>query len=149
MWTVVYSLAISISMLAGAIGSLSCAAYSTFCTSHSQSSLSLLKCPCSTDGRRSVYMTSLPLMCAGSLVVALSREVPELMVWRFVQSFSTSAGLSVGSGVIGDIYKLEERYSLLTCLLCLIANRFCYKRNSYGCLLCGSSISFHDILTTT
>ena len=31
------------------------------------------------------------------------------MVWRFVQALGVSPGLAVGSGVIGDIYKLEER----------------------------------------
>ena len=31
------------------------------------------------------------------------------MVWRFVQALGASPGLAVGSGVIGDIYKLEER----------------------------------------
>jgi MFS family permease len=97
-------------MLAGAIGSVSCASYSTFCKLHFLSSPSLLKCPTTTDGRRPVYVTSLPLMCAGSLGVALSRTVHELMVWRFLQAFGMSAGISVGSGVIGDIYKLEERY---------------------------------------
>jgi MFS family permease len=31
------------------------------------------------------------------------------MVWRFVQALGASPGLAVGPGVIGDIYKLEER----------------------------------------
>ena len=31
------------------------------------------------------------------------------MAWRFVQALGASPGLAVGSGVIGDIYKLEER----------------------------------------
>jgi MFS family permease len=31
------------------------------------------------------------------------------MVWRFIQALGASPGLAVGSGVIGDIYKLEER----------------------------------------
>ena len=31
------------------------------------------------------------------------------MVWRFVQALGASPGLAVGTGVIGDIYKLEER----------------------------------------
>jgi MFS family permease len=31
------------------------------------------------------------------------------MFWRFVQAFGASPGMSVGAGVIGDIYKLEER----------------------------------------
>lgn len=31
------------------------------------------------------------------------------MVFRFVQAFGSSPGISVGAGVVGDIYKLEER----------------------------------------
>jgi MFS family permease len=31
------------------------------------------------------------------------------MAWRFVQALGASPGLAVGAGVIGDIYKLEER----------------------------------------
>ncbi|KAJ2913768.1 hypothetical protein MD484_g6654, partial [Candolleomyces efflorescens] len=31
------------------------------------------------------------------------------MVWRVLQAFGASPGLSVGAGVIGDIYRLEER----------------------------------------
>jgi len=45
----------------------------------------------------------------GSLGVAASQNIAQLMVWRFVQALGASPGLAVGSGVIGDIYKLEER----------------------------------------
>ena len=31
------------------------------------------------------------------------------MVSKFIQAFGASPGLTVGPGVIGDIYKLEER----------------------------------------
>jgi MFS family permease len=31
------------------------------------------------------------------------------MIFRFLQAFGASPGLSVGSGVIGDIYKLDHR----------------------------------------
>ncbi|KAK0444615.1 MFS general substrate transporter [Desarmillaria tabescens] len=87
----VISLAVSLSVLAASIGALAAASYSSF------------------YGRRPVYLASLPLLCVGSLGVALSRTVPQLMVWRFLQTFGASPGLSVGAGVIGDIYKLEER----------------------------------------
>lgn len=39
----------------------------------------------------------------------MSRNVSQLMIFRFIQAFGSAAGMSVGSGVIGDIYKLEER----------------------------------------
>ncbi|SJK99121.1 uncharacterized protein ARMOST_02408 [Armillaria ostoyae] len=87
----VISLAVSLSVLATSIGSLAAASYSSF------------------YGRRPVYLVGLPLLCVGSLGVALSQTVSQLMVWRFLQTFGASPGLSVGAGVIGDIYKLEER----------------------------------------
>ncbi|KAK0490133.1 MFS general substrate transporter [Armillaria luteobubalina] len=87
----VISLAVSLSVLATSIGSLTAASYSSF------------------YGRRPVYLVGLPLLCVGSLGVALSQTVSQLMVWRFLQTFGASPGLSVGAGVIGDIYKLEER----------------------------------------
>ncbi|KAK0472280.1 MFS general substrate transporter [Armillaria novae-zelandiae] len=87
----VISLAVSLSVLATSIGSLAAASYSSF------------------YGRRPVYLIGLPLLCVGSLGVALSQTVSQLMVWRFLQTFGASPGLSVGAGVIGDIYRLEER----------------------------------------
>lgn len=53
------------------------------------------------------------MMIMGSFAVARSRTVPQLMAWRFVQAMGGSPGLSVGAGVIGDIYKLEERGAAL------------------------------------
>jgi MFS family permease len=35
------------------------------------------------------------------------------MMWRFVQAFGASPGVSVGGGVISDIYKLEERGTVM------------------------------------
>ncbi|KAF8875624.1 MFS general substrate transporter [Infundibulicybe gibba] len=87
----VVSLAVSLSIFAASLGGLAGASYSTF------------------YGRRVVYLSGLPLLCLGSLGVAWSRSIPELMIWRFLQSFGASPGLVVGAGVIGDMYKLEER----------------------------------------
>lgn len=56
-----------------------------------------------------MYLTAMPLLFLGSFAVASSRTLPQLLLWRFVQSIGASPGLSVGAGVIGDIYKLEER----------------------------------------
>jgi MFS family permease len=52
-------------------------------------------------------------MIIGSFGVARAQSVMQLMVWRFIQSMGASPGLSVGAGVIGDIYKLEERGAAL------------------------------------
>lgn len=88
---VVISLAVSISAFAGSIGTLFWATYSGF------------------YGRRIIYLISLPLVTIGSFGVGASRSVTALMCWRVVQAFAGSAGMSLGAGVIGDIYKLEER----------------------------------------
>jgi len=62
-----------------------------------------------TDGRRPVYLYSLPLLLVGSIGVSLARDISSLLFWKFLQALGTSPGLVVGAGVIGDIYKLEER----------------------------------------
>ncbi|XP_006457565.1 hypothetical protein AGABI2DRAFT_79926 [Agaricus bisporus var. bisporus H97] len=87
----VISYAVSICVFAGAIGGLIGSKYAKF------------------YGRRPCYIYHLPIMILGSLGTALSRTVPHLMAWRFVQAMGASPGISVGAGVIGDIYKLEER----------------------------------------
>ncbi|KAF7355932.1 MFS general substrate transporter [Mycena venus] len=87
----VVSLAVSISIFSSAIGSMIFATYSTF------------------YGRRPVYLFGLPLLCIGSLGVGTATRVPNLMFWRFVQALGSSGGMSVGGGVIADIYKLTER----------------------------------------
>jgi len=45
----------------------------------------------------------------GSLGVALARNVPQLLLFRVVQAFGGGGGMSIGAGVISDIYRLEER----------------------------------------
>ncbi|KIY74134.1 MFS general substrate transporter [Cylindrobasidium torrendii FP15055 ss-10] len=87
----VISLAVSLSVLATSIGALFAASYSSF------------------YGRRPIYLLSLPLLVGGSIGVAFAQSIPALMVFRFLQAFGASPGLSVGAGVIGDIYPLESR----------------------------------------
>ena len=62
-----------------------------------------------SDGRRPVYLASIPFLTIGSFGAAYSRSVHELYFWRVVQAFGAGGGFSVGASVIGDIYKLEER----------------------------------------
>ncbi|KAK0227603.1 MFS general substrate transporter [Armillaria fumosa] len=85
------SFAVSLSIFAASLGAMVFATYSGF------------------YGRRPVYLIGTPLLTLGSIGVALSRNVPEMMVCRFIQAFGTSGGMSVGAAVIGDIYKLTER----------------------------------------
>ncbi|KAG2064063.1 MFS general substrate transporter [Suillus decipiens] len=87
----VISLSISVSILATAAGSLVWAAYSSF------------------YGRRLMYLWGVPVLCVGSCGVAVSTSLWSLLFWRFVQTFGCSGALPLGAGVIGDIYKLEER----------------------------------------
>ncbi|KAF8638900.1 hypothetical protein AX17_001951 [Amanita inopinata Kibby_2008] len=87
----VVSLAVSLSIFAASFGGLCAASYSTF------------------YGRRPIYLVTLPLLCIGSLGVATSVTIPQLMFWRFIQAFGASPGLTVGAGVVADLYRLEER----------------------------------------
>jgi MFS family permease len=48
-------------------------------------------------------------LAVGSFGAGVARSVPELLIWRIVQAFGASSGLSVGMGVMADIYRLEER----------------------------------------
>ncbi|PPQ91937.1 hypothetical protein CVT25_000980 [Psilocybe cyanescens] len=88
---IVVSWAVSLSILASSLGSLLGATYSAF------------------YGRKPVYLVGTPLLFIGSMGVASAQTIPQLMVWRIIQALGASPGLAVGSGVIGDIYKLEER----------------------------------------
>ncbi|KAF9222432.1 MFS general substrate transporter [Gyrodon lividus] len=51
----------------------------------------------------------MPIFCIGSLGVAVSSSLLPLLFWRFIQAFGCSGGHSIGAGVIGDIFELEER----------------------------------------
>ena len=64
--------------------------------------------PCA-DGRRVRFLYSMPCLALGSFGVSIAHSVPELLFWRAVQAAGSSAGMSVGMAIIGDIYKLEER----------------------------------------
>ncbi|KAI0261741.1 major facilitator superfamily domain-containing protein [Gloeopeniophorella convolvens] len=87
----VINFAISLYMVSGAVGTLTWSTYAGF------------------YGRRPVYLTVLPIFAAGSLGVTFARSVPELMVFRVIQAFGGGGGMSIGAGVISDIYRLEER----------------------------------------
>ena len=62
-----------------------------------------------TDGRKPVLLIGTPLLILASIGTAASTTITQLIVWRFIQALGASPGLAVGAGVIGDIYKLEER----------------------------------------
>jgi MFS family permease len=39
----------------------------------------------------------------------MAQNIQQLLIFRFLQAMGASPGTSVGFGVIGDIYRLEER----------------------------------------
>ena len=45
----------------------------------------------------------------GSIGISSATNIPSLLFLRFLQAVGASPGLVLGSRVIGDIYKLEER----------------------------------------
>ena len=45
----------------------------------------------------------------GSIGVSSANDIPSLLFWRFLQAVGAAPGIVLGAGVIGDIYKLEER----------------------------------------
>ncbi|KAF9554259.1 MFS general substrate transporter [Agrocybe pediades] len=85
------NLAVSLSAFAASLGGLIGGSYSTF------------------YGRRYTYTYSLPVMVIGSIGSATAPTIYWLLFWRFLQSLGASPGMVLGAGVIGDIYKLEER----------------------------------------
>ncbi|XP_006458742.1 hypothetical protein AGABI2DRAFT_200589 [Agaricus bisporus var. bisporus H97] len=64
-------------------------------------------------GRRPVYLCGFPLMVIASLAVARASTVTQLLVWRGIQGIGAAPNYPLGAGVIGDIYRLEERGTAL------------------------------------
>ncbi len=60
-------------------------------------------------GRKNVYTTSVGLFGIGSLLVAITDNLPLLLVGRAIQGFGASGIFPVASAVIGDIYPPEKR----------------------------------------
>ncbi|KAI0088844.1 major facilitator superfamily domain-containing protein [Irpex rosettiformis] len=87
----VVSLAVSLSVLANAVGSLTWASYSGF------------------YGRRPILLLSMLTLAVASVGSGSASSVPSLLIWRIIQAFGAASGLSVGIAVLADIYKMEER----------------------------------------
>ena len=56
-----------------------------------------------------MILWSMVIFAVGSFGAGAASDVPRLLVWRVIQAFGASTGLSVGIGVLADIYKLEKR----------------------------------------
>ncbi|KAF9235271.1 MFS general substrate transporter, partial [Melanogaster broomeanus] len=68
-------------------------------------------------GRRLIYLCGAPFLCIGSLGVAASSSLLPLLLWRFIQAFGCAGAYSLGAGVIGDIFELEERGTAIGAVL--------------------------------
>ncbi|KAL5533973.1 hypothetical protein ACEPAG_433 [Sanghuangporus baumii] len=107
-------------------------------------------------GRRPIYLVSLPILCLGSLGVGCSQSVPGLMAFRVVQAFGSSVGMTVGTGVIADIYGLEERGTAMGIFLAaaligpalaplaggIAAHYYTWRHMHYAILTFGLSVFF-------
>src|SRR5690348_4936829 len=60
-------------------------------------------------GRRAIYVLSVGLFAAGSLVVALAPRFSVLLVGRALQGFGAGGIFPVASAVIGDLFPVERR----------------------------------------
>lgn len=56
-------------------------------------------------GRKPIYLASMPITIAGSIGVALSRNVGDVIGTRILQGVGSSCVLAVGAGTIGDIFR--------------------------------------------
>lgn len=66
--------------------------------------------PCSeTFGRRIVYWTCIPCYAFFILGAGLAKTFPTLIICRFLAGLFGSPGVSIGSGVIADVWSAEER----------------------------------------
>ena len=60
-------------------------------------------------GRKWIYIVSLFIFGAGSLVVSLSDNISVLLIGRAIQGFGSSGIFPVASAVIGDVIPVEKR----------------------------------------
>lgn len=60
-------------------------------------------------GRRSIYVLSVGIFAAGSLVVALAPSFGVLLIGRALQGFGAGGIFPVASAVIGDVFPVDRR----------------------------------------
>lgn len=72
----------------------------------------------------------MPCLALGSFGVSTSHLVPDLLFWRATQAAGSSAGISTGMAIIGDIYELEERGIAMGITLGVRMRSFCRVHRS-------------------
>lgn len=60
-------------------------------------------------GRRWIYIISIAVFAAGSMVVFLSDKLTPLLIGRAIQGFGSSGIFPVAAAVIGDVFPVEKR----------------------------------------
>ncbi|KAF8845943.1 MFS general substrate transporter [Paxillus ammoniavirescens] len=85
------SLAVSLSVLSSATSAVFWAAQS------------------SVYGRRIIFLWGIPVLCVGSIGVAMCTSVASLFFWRVVQAVGCAGRLALACGIVGDTHPLEER----------------------------------------
>ncbi|KAK7014199.1 vacuolar DHA amino acid exporter [Favolaschia claudopus] len=60
-------------------------------------------------GRKLVYVLSLAIAAAGSVVVAISKTITLVIIFRCVQAVGSSAVMSLGAATLADIFDPSER----------------------------------------
>lgn len=73
-----------------------------------------------TLGRRSVYVTGLFLLAVFSLGAGFARNIATLTVLRSFAGLFASPGLSIGTGVIADLWTPEQRMIPMTTYIFLV-----------------------------
>ena len=86
--------------------------------------------PPAVDGRRPIYLFNSLVFVIGSAGLAAAQSIPSLLFWRFTQAMGGSLGPVLGSAVIGDIFKLEERGGAMG--VCFAASKLLFM--IFGCL---------------
>jgi EmrB/QacA subfamily drug resistance transporter len=64
-------------------------------------------------GRRNIYVISLLIFAAGSLVVSFTNSFEMLLIGRAIQGFGASGIFPVASAIVGDIYPPDKRGKML------------------------------------
>jgi MFS family permease len=93
-----------------------------------------------TQGRKAVYITTLPIFLLFTMGAGLARNVQTFIVCRFLASTFGSPALAVGAGTVADIWDMEHGGGLATVL---ITTTF-FLGPSLGPLIGGYTMQFHN-----
>ena len=93
-----------------------------------------------TQGRKAVYVTTLPIFLLFTMGAALSRNAAVFIVCRFLSAMFGSPALAVGAGTVADLWDMEHGGGLATVL---ITSTF-FLGPSLGPLIGGFTMQIHN-----